>query len=62
MSEQPVNTPEKKTPEVKVGEEIKKAKGFWGKFATFLMMGGFILVLIVGVALMVVISIVFKCK
>ncbi len=34
MSQQ--NTPEQKKPEIKVGEEIKKSKGFWGKFMTFL--------------------------
>ena len=62
MSEQPVNTPEKKKPEIKIGEEIKKGKGFWGKFLSFLMMGGFIVVLILGVAIMIGISILFKCK
>ena len=60
MSQQ--NTPEQKKPEIKIGEEIKKKKGFWGKFMTFLMMGGFIVVLIVIVALFIAISLVFKCK
>jgi hypothetical protein len=45
----------------KVGDtisgEIKKKKTFWGKLGTFMMMGGFMLVLIVIVALVVGISI-----
>jgi hypothetical protein len=42
--------------------EIKKKKTFWQGFVNFLMMGGFIVVLIVIVGLFIVFSIVFKCK
>jgi ABC-type transport system involved in multi-copper enzyme maturation permease subunit len=56
------NAPEQKKPEVNISQEIKAKKGFWGKFLTFLMMGGFIVVLIVIVALFIGISILFKCK
>lgn len=38
-------------------EAEKKKKGFWPKFANFLMMGGFLIVLIVGVLIAVGISI-----
>ncbi len=40
--------------------EPKKKKTFWGWFMNFLMMGGFIVMLILAVALMIVISLVFK--
>ncbi len=38
-------------------ETAKKKKGFWGKFLNFLMMGGFLIVLIVGVLIAIGISI-----
>jgi hypothetical protein len=38
----------------------KKKKGFWPKFATFLMMGGWILILVVGLGVVVAVSILFK--
>ena len=38
----------------------KKKKGFLGKLATFLMMGGWLLLLVVALALVVVVSMVFK--
>jgi hypothetical protein len=40
-----------------ISGEMKKKKTFWGKVGTFMMMGGFMLVLIVIVALVVGISI-----
>ncbi len=40
--------------------EIKKKKTFWGKVGTFMMMGGFIVVLIVIVAIVIGISLLFK--
>jgi hypothetical protein len=40
--------------------ELKKKKGFWGKFATFLMMGGFIVVLIVIVGIILGVSLLFN--
>jgi hypothetical protein len=45
-----------------IKSEIKKKKGFWGKFATFLMMGGFIVVLIVIVLIIVGISLLVGAK
>jgi hypothetical protein len=40
--------------------EVKKKKGFWGKFLTFLMMGGWILMIVVILAIVVAISVLFK--
>ena len=40
----------------KVKQPAKK-KGFWGKFGAFLMMGGWILILIVGFGIYIAISI-----
>ena len=53
MAETPVETTQKEaaTPEVK-----KKSTG-WGKFVTFLSMGGFLIILIVGAAIAIGISI-----
>ncbi|MDD5126501.1 MAG: hypothetical protein PHR43_00125 [Dehalococcoidales bacterium] len=42
--------------EVKETKEVKKKKGFWGKFATFLMMGGWILILIVVMGIIIAVS------
>ena len=41
-------------------QEEKKGKGTWGHIINFLAMGGFILVLVAIVAIMVLISILFK--
>jgi hypothetical protein len=40
----------------------KKKNSFWSGFAKFLYMGGFMLILILGVVIMIVISSVFHCK
>ena len=40
--------------------EGKKGKGFWQSFYNFLAMGGFLLVLVAIVAIVVLISILFK--
>jgi len=53
--DEPVKTEEK-------APEVKKKRTFWGAFVNFLMMGGFIVVLIVLVALFIGLSILFKCK
>ncbi|MDD4860223.1 MAG: hypothetical protein PHR56_08520 [Dehalococcoidales bacterium] len=37
-------------------KEVKKKKGFWGKFGTFLMMGGWILILVVVMGIIIAIS------
>jgi hypothetical protein len=52
MTETPVETTKKEA----VAPEGKKKKTFWGKFVTFLSMGGFIVILIVGVAIAIGIS------
>jgi len=41
--------------------ETKKKKSGWGRFLTFLTMGGFILILVVGVILAIVISSLLHC-
>jgi hypothetical protein len=41
-------------------EPVKKKKGFWGKVGTFMMMGGFMLVLIVVVLIAIAISMMTK--
>jgi hypothetical protein len=40
---------------------VKKKKTFWQGFLSFLMMGGFLIVLIVGVAIAIGISLLVKC-
>jgi uncharacterized membrane protein len=62
MTQQPNSKEDNVKKEEAPTAEVKKKKTFWGGFVNFLMMGGFLVVLIVGVALMVVISVVFKCK
>ena len=37
-----------------------KKKGFWQKFVTFLMYGGFLVILIAIVAIMIIVSILMK--
>ncbi len=39
-----------------ISGEMKKKKSFWGKVGTFMMMGGFMIVLIVIVAIVVGVS------
>jgi flagellar biogenesis protein FliO len=41
--------------------ETKKKKSGWDRFFTFLSMGGFILVIVVGVILVIVISSLLHC-
>ena len=41
-------------------QEVKKGKGTWDHIYNFLAMGGFLLVLVAIVAIMVLISILFK--
>ena len=43
-----------------VPESPKKKKSGWAKFGNFLMMGGFLLVLVVGVIIAVLISLLFS--
>lgn len=55
MVEQTVVTEETKTEEVTVSE-VKKKKSGWGIFLNFLMYGGWLLILLIGVVLAIVIS------
>jgi hypothetical protein len=56
------SNPTEVKPVVEPGSE-KKKKGFWPKFGNFMMMGGFMLVLIVGVGIVIAISVAFNsCK
>jgi hypothetical protein len=61
MTQQTATKEETKNGEGKPAE-VKKKRTFWEGFMNFLMMGGFILVLIAGVAIAIGISILFKCK
>jgi len=61
MSDLQKTTPAQETAATEAATPQKK-KTFWEKFFNFLMMGGFILVLILGVVIAVGISIVFQCK
>jgi hypothetical protein len=36
--------------------EVKEKKGFWGAFINFLAMGGFLVILVVGVVIAIVVS------
>ena len=60
MDDKTVVTEEKKAEGTTA--EVKKKKGFWDKFLSFLAMGGFMLILILGVAIVIAVSILFKCK
>ena len=55
-----VTVEEKKTETPTVAKKEKKSA--WQIFLNFLMMGGFLVILIIGVAIAIAISIVFKCK
>lgn len=62
-----VEQPDAKEQQVKVESETAakegKAKKKWlNRFVSFLIMGGWLLILFLGVALTIVFSIVFKCK
>lgn len=47
--------------EVKASDgAVKKKRGFWPKFATFLMMGGWILILILVIGAFIAASLIFK--
>jgi hypothetical protein len=45
---------------MEAAEPKEKKRGFWNKFYNFLAMGGFLLVLVAIVAIVVIISILFK--
>lgn len=45
---------------MEAAEPKEKKRGFWNKFYNFLMMGGFLLVLVAIVGIIIVISILFK--
>ena len=63
MSEQTPNTGEQgKKEEATVAKETKGKKKFLDRFVTFLIYGGWLLILFLGVAITIVVSIVFKCK
>jgi uncharacterized membrane protein len=62
MTQQPTSKEDNVKKEEAGAAEVKKKKTFWDGFLNFLMMGGFLLILVAGVALAVAISILFKCK
>jgi uncharacterized membrane protein len=62
MTQQPATKEDGVNKEETPTAEVKKKSTFWGKFANFLMMGGFLVVLVLGVVLVVAISVLFKCK
>jgi hypothetical protein len=45
---------------MEAGEMKEKKRGFWNKFYNFLAMGGFLLVLVAVVGIVIIISILFK--
>ena len=55
-----VTVEEKKTETPTVAKKEKKSA--WQIFLNFLMMGGFLLILVLGVVIAIVVSLVFKCK
>lgn len=61
MEEKTVVTEEEKKNEGQISLK-KEKKSAWSKFANFLMMGGFLVIIILGFVIAMVISIVFKCK
>ncbi len=50
----------KKDEKENVSDEGKKGKGFWHSFYNFLAMGGFLVILVIVVGIIVVVSILFK--
>ncbi len=53
---------EEKKDAVGASTEVKPKRTFWNVLLNFLMMGGFIVVLIAIVAIAIGVSILFKCK
>ena len=61
MSDLPKTTPQPETEKAESATPNKKSS-FGEKFMTFLSMGGFLLILVLLVGIVVAISILFKCK